>query len=330
MKQLNPTQIKLLTALSGGNCYSGNTLGSALGVSRTAVWKQIKQLVELGVPITSRAQQGYQLDSPIQLLNPDALRQQLRLHEFPVPFHLHCFASIDSTNRFLKDLPPSDALEICCSETQTQGKGRFGRAWHSPFGENIYCSTRRHLDCDVSQMTGLSLVVSLAILETLKQFGIQEKILLKWPNDLIWQERKLCGTLIEMKAESHGKTEIILGIGLNVNSKTNQHSLPDQPWCSLYDITHLQLDRTLLLARLILQLDCFLNEFIRTGFSAFKQRWQENDFLKDQQITVNRYGDALSGHVQGVDDSGQLILTTQDGNVHYLSSGETTLKRGEA
>ena len=325
MKKFSDTQIKLLTCLADGLCHSGNELGATLCVSRTAIWKHIKQLIELGLAIQSIPQQGYRLLTPMTLLNEDAIRQELNDSHFNHPIHFHLFASLDSTNRRLKEIPRDKAIDVCCSETQTEGRGRFGRHWHSPFGENIYSSYRCHFDCDLSHLSGLSLVVSLAVLATLDDVGIHDDIHVKWPNDILWQDKKLCGNLIEVVAESNSSADIIIGIGLNVNSITTEQVLPDKPWCSLYDITQHYTDRNTLIARTIIRLNQFLNEFMLQGFAAFMTRWHQVDYLQGHVITVSHHASSLTGRAAGVNALGQLLLIDNEGITHYLSSGDTSL-----
>ena len=329
MKTFSDTQAKLLTSLADGSCHSGNELGLLLNMSRTAIWKQIKHLIQLGVPIQRIPQRGYRLAAPIQLLNEEAMHQQLRSDDFNQAVQFHLFASLDSTNRFLKELPISTSIDVCCAETQTDGRGRFGRQWYSPFGENIYCSSRWHFDGDLSRLSGLSLVVSLAILATLNNVGISEHLRVKWPNDILWYNKKLCGSLIEVNAESNNAADVTIGIGLNVNSVSaaNPQILPDKPWCSLHDITGKTMDRNLLVAKLIIHLNHFLCEFIQKGFATFITSWQQVDYLQGHVITVSQPAGTLTGKATGINEMGQLILIDEKGITHYLSSGDTTLQK---
>jgi BirA family biotin operon repressor/biotin-[acetyl-CoA-carboxylase] ligase len=325
MKKFSTTQIDLIACLVDGQCHSGNDLGLKLNISRTAIWKRITQLIELGLPIQRIPQKGYRLTAPLILLDSQAISQQLHLTHFNRPVDFHLFASIDSTNRYLKELPHSNTINICCAEMQNAGRGRFGRQWYSPFGENIYCSSRWHFDCDLSRLSGLSLVVSLAILATLHDVGIQDHIGVKWPNDILWHDKKLCGSLIEVIAESNSGADVVIGIGLNVNSITKDHSLPDKAWCSLYDITGHYLDRNIIIAKLINQLNIHLKEFMLGGFAAFIQKWHAVDYLQGQTITVSNLNKPLNGKAMGVNESGQLILMDDEGLTHYLSSGDASL-----
>lgn len=325
MKQFSSIQLELLRQLADGHCHSGNTIGEQLGVSRTAVWKHIRQLTELGLAIKRIPQQGYQLTSPIQPLDEQLIRQQLDTKHFNKSVNFHLFATIDSTNRFLKELSHSSSLDICCAETQTHGRGRFGRHWVSPFGENIYCSGRWELNCCLSRLSGLSLVVGLAILASLQASHIQQNIQLKWPNDLLWCDKKLCGILIEVIGETNGCAQVIIGIGMNVNTATHEHPLPDKPWCSLYEITGQRYDRNKLLAYLIYYLNEYMEKFLRIGFSGFNQNWQEVDYLYGKFITVSQPTGLIKGEACGVNEFGQLCLRDEQGTMHYLSSGDTSL-----
>lgn len=327
MKQFNLTQIKLLTHLADGLCHSGHELGLILNVSRTAIWKQIKQLVAMGLPIQCFPQRGYQLQEPIIFLNETLLKNALHPNVLQASPRIHLFASIDSTNRMLKELPYDPFhLDVCCAEMQTDGRGRFGRNWYSPFGENIYLSIRWHLDCDLSKLSGLSLVVSLAVIATLKHLGINEPIQVKWPNDILWHDKKLCGSLIEVIAESNSRLQVIIGIGLNVNSKTHQHPMIKQSWCSLCEISHQTYDRNVLIAQLITQLHAVLTPFLQHGFTAFMPQWQSVDYLQGRDITACQGVKTWHGKASGVNESGQLILVDSQGATHYLSSGDTSLR----
>ena len=292
MESLTPRQTHLLHILSDGTCHSGQHLGDALGISRTAIWKHIKRLTNLGLNIKRIPQQGYRLTAPFIPLSEVAIRQTLT----PIlnqALTLHLFASLDSTNRFLKTHPTPTPLTCCISETQTTGRGRFGRHWHSPFGENIYCSFACRSEGDPSHLSGLSLVISLAIHATLQRYT-NSPIAIKWPNDLLWHDKKLAGTLIEMTAECHGGTDLIIGIGLNVNTQTQYDKALERPWCSLRDIVGHTVDRNNLIAELITQLSQHLKRFNQVGFSAFHEQWDAYDYLKKRMTTLTKPNGTLT------------------------------------
>ncbi|MBL7480008.1 biotin--[acetyl-CoA-carboxylase] ligase [Legionella bononiensis] len=326
MIQFNQSQRTLIQLLGDGFCHSGNELGNALGITRSAIWKHINQLIDLGIPISRISQQGYQLATPLKLLDEAEISAQLKNKKFTPPFKLHLFTSIDSTNRFLKEIPTGSILDICCAELQTQGRGRFGRAWHSPFGENIYCSSRWNLSCDLSRLSGLSLVTSLAVLNSLKEFIPTEEIKIKWPNDILWGNKKLCGILIEIIAESNGNAQVIIGIGLNVNTDTLKHPLPDKPWGSLYELSNQQFDRNAIIASLLFHLQNNINKFLDCDLNSFMDEWNQYDYLVGKHITVTQSLASFSGIACGIDQTGQLILKDDQGILHLLSSGDTSLQ----
>jgi BirA family biotin operon repressor/biotin-[acetyl-CoA-carboxylase] ligase len=169
----------------------------------------------------------------------------------PKGFKVHYFETIPSTNTYLNELPPDDTRHLCIAETQTAGKGRLGRYWDSPSGENIYCSIRWPIHCPVKDISELSLLVGASIIKCLTFFDISEHITLKHPNDVLWMGRKVSGILIETNVQQGFCTQIIVGVGLNINSQSHDNPLINQPWCSLFDITGIVYDRTAILIQLI-------------------------------------------------------------------------------
>ena len=237
--------------------------------------------------------------------------QQLKLKNFNKPINIHLYDSIDSTNRVLKDLPKSTSIEIAAAETQTKGRGRFGRDWYSPHGENIYCSSKWTFIFEPTKFSALSLIVSLAILKTIEEFEIKENISIKWPNDIYWFNKKISGTLI---------------VNSNfANSPLNM--LPEKPWGSLYEINGKYFDRNLIISSLIVNLDKYLTSFIDIGAKDFLEEWQKVDYLYGKKITMQKGNEILHGTAMGINEAGLLILLDEKGETHYLSSGEATLHR---
>lgn len=319
------TQLTLLQLLGDGACHSGSELGATLGITRSAIWKQINHLIESGIPIKRLPHQGYQLTNRLTLLDKQQISEHFLSEKLITPYNLHLFTSIDSTNRYLKDLPISNVIDICCAENQTQGRGRFGRQWHSPFGENIYCSSRWNLNYDLTKLSGLSLITSLAILATLNELELSSNIKIKWPNDILWNDKKLCGSLIEIMTESNSTIQVIIGIGLNVNTDTQKYPLPDKPWCSLYEITQKYFDRNFLIAKLITHLEHYLTQFIHNDLNHFMCEWNKFDYLFGKNIKVTQSLKTITGIACGINQVGQLILQDELGQKHFLSSGDTSL-----
>jgi BirA family biotin operon repressor/biotin-[acetyl-CoA-carboxylase] ligase len=325
MKKFSTTEYKILTLLQDSQCHNGNKLGSQLGISPAAIWKIIKHLIEQGAPIVSLNQRGYQLVAPLLLLNEEIITEELPAN-LQNKFNLHLFSTIESTNSYLKKIPREEKISVCCAEKQLQGRGRFGRHWHSPFGENIYLSTRWYFSKDLSSLSCLSLVVSLVILETVHCFLDSPSVMIKWPNDLIWQNKKLSGSLIEIQAESRGLVEVIIGIGLNVNTDTkHQKENVDKPWCSMYEITKQHFNRNQIIAKLLSNLYEKLDLFDQFGFDYFLNDWEQYDALYGQEISLSTHSGSYRGQALGINATGQLKIQNQQEGIDLYSSGDTTL-----
>lgn len=316
MIQLTPLQHKLFTLLNDTNAYTDIELSLLLKTSTSDIKQQIKTLETLKLP--------YESSYPITLLCKNTITHYLENLHFLSSFTAHVFASIDSTNQFLKKLPEDSNLHFCCAETQTAGRGRFNRQWFSPCAENVALSLRFQLPNH--PLSGLSLVVGLSVCTTLQKLNIYEDIQIKWPNDILWKGKKLCGILIELQKMSYKNIQTIIGIGLNVNFDTQSHPLQEKAWCSMYEITQKRFDRNALIAELIVQLYGDIQLFLKEGLSVFLKDLQKMDGLINQSITVLQHNLPLKGIARGINKQGELLLEDEQGQLHMLSSGEASLR----
>ena len=210
--------LTLLKLLKDGRFHSGQALGAALGVSRSAVWKQLQHLeAELGLSIHKVRGRGYQLSAPLALLDPAEISAQAPSCNWPVLV----YDSIDSTNaEALRAIERGQAAPfVVLSERQTAGRGRRGRKWVSPFAENIYYSLVLRIEGGMRQLEGLSLVVGLAVMQTLRELGIAAAGL-KWPNDVLVGQKKIAGILLELVGDPADVCHVVLGVGINVNMQS--------------------------------------------------------------------------------------------------------------
>ena len=261
---------------------------------------------------------------PVILLDREAIASQLIGEQVSVTV----LERTASTNDYLRSLPDKQHIQICIAEQQTKGKGRLNREWYSPFGKNIYLSCLYPFQKNINALSGLSLAISLAVVRVLKHHGIADKLVTKWPNDIIYENKKLSGSLIEMVNDTRGETHLIIGIGINVNMledalENNSHI--SQPWTSMQQILGVPVDRNQLCADVINELLVCLQRFCEQGFSVFRQEWLEMDSLMNQTVTISNVSTTLSGKVLGVDEYGHLQLRLQDGTVKTFSSGDTTI-----
>lgn len=229
-----------------------------------------------------------------------------------------------STNDYLHHHASAHAIQACFAEQQTQGKGRLDRQWHSPHGVNIYCSFLFTFHKKPHALSGLSLVTALAVQKALQSY-VPDDIKIKWPNDLIYAHQKLAGILIETHSESNEQTQLIIGVGINVNMTNDDEQIITQPWTSLKKITNKNTDRNPLCAELINQLTHYLSEFEKHGLTAFQNAWEKSDYLIHRKITLKHIHQTYTGIVLGIDENGCLRLKKENGEVAVFASGDSHL-----
>ena len=219
---------RLLAMLAEGSFYSGEQLAKKLKISRAGVWKLMNSLKALGVDIESVARQGYRLPRAVDLLDKEAIVTSLPAATRSHLERADVLLTVDSTNRFVADLSPPQAgyFQLCTTEVQNAGRGRRGRSWVAPFGSGVCMSLGWQFAEAPPTFSALSLAVGVAVVKAFRRLGI-EGVGLKWPNDLVWQQRKLGGILIEMRGESAGPAQVVIGLGLNVRMPATVRLLQD-------------------------------------------------------------------------------------------------------
>ncbi|TRX73019.1 bifunctional biotin--[acetyl-CoA-carboxylase] ligase/biotin operon repressor BirA [Pseudomonas mangiferae] len=311
--------LSLLKLLEDGQFHSGETLGKQLGVSRSAVWKQLQHIEEqLGISFHKVRGKGYRLAQPLSLLDEQTIRNA-------VPdWDVHVLTEVDSTNaEAIRRMAGSRSHPILVlAERQTAGRGRRGRKWVSPFGENLYYSVALPVTEGARQLEGLSLVVGLAVLEALDATGIQAG--LKWPNDLLVNGKKVAGILLELVGDPADVCNVIIGIGVNVNMTVPPEQI-DQPWTSLRDIQGKSVERNALAIRLSQSLQRFLVRLRQEGFSGLRALWEHHHAWQGRAVSLTSGAQQIDGVVLGIDEQGALRLKTEQGTIHY-SSGELSLR----
>ena len=320
MKTLTPRLRQLVTILNDQQLHSGHDLSLALNISRNAVWKHINQLIKYGIEVESIQSTGYRLKSVLSLLDEEGIRSTLQHQNVDIEL----LGSVTSTNDFPREGKSGNRLQFRLAEHQTQGRGRFSRAWIAPFGANILLSCRLGLPQDLSQCGGLSLCVGLAVVKALSEFGLED-LSCKWPNDILYHGQKLAGVLIELQGEAHGLTEAVIGIGCNINMSAEKLAEIDRPTSSVQVILGGVQDRNAIAALLIDALYDYLHRFVTLGFVDFLTEWHACDALRNQVIQLNLGHSSGSGIVSGIDARGHLLLTLPSGEVQAYSAGEASL-----
>lgn len=312
---------KLLCHLSDGHFHSGEALGEAMGVSRAAVWKQLKKLEELEVPFSSVKGKGYRLHDPIELLDEDAIRSA-------VSQRLDCLElllEVNSTNTYLFERA-SDHMGkryAVLAEKQSNGRGRRGRQWISPFGRNIYLSLLVSFSGGMSALEGLSLTVGVAVEKALSRLGI-DGVGLKWPNDVYADGRKLAGILLEVTGEYNSHCQVVIGVGLNLSMSEAEARDIDQPWVDLKSLKP-DLSRNQVAGVLLDELLSSVDTFQREGFAPLQEYWSQKDIYHDKDVVISSPTQQISGTVKGVNRKGELMLRTERG-MEIISAGELSVR----
>lgn len=300
--------------------HAGTDISQKLGLSRTAVWKALQRLKSFGVRVNA-VHSGYSLEEPLILLNKNRILQETAAY----PYDLDVFETIDSTNTYLMNENQERSTQVCISEFQTAGKGRRGRKWHSPFGQNIYMSLSRSFTKDISELSGIGLVMGIALAKTLEAYDSALIPKLKWPNDLFLGGKKLGGVLIELFGESNGSCRVIIGIGLNVNMTDKVSAEIDQDWISLEQILKRKIDRNILVSKMISSIFDTIALYEQHGFDLFLPEWQKYDFLLDKEIALERHQGIEKGICRGINKAGQILLESSLGDIQSFSAGDTQL-----
>ncbi|MDR7092251.1 bifunctional biotin--[acetyl-CoA-carboxylase] ligase/biotin operon repressor BirA [Cellvibrio fibrivorans] len=316
---------QILVLLADGEFHSGEELGLLLGVSRAAVWKHLQKLEGLGIKLLSIKGRGYCIDGGLDLLDLEKIGAQIHSS---LPIKLNLFPQIDSTNAYLmRHADP--ALQVCLAESQSAGRGRRGRVWVSPFAQNIYCSIGWGFEGGVAALEGLSLAVGLVIVRTLQRYGVAG-LQLKWPNDVLYQDHKLAGVLIEMTGDPAGYCQVVIGVGINVAMDDDSAHVITQSWIDLRTIVEQQglpcVSRNQLVAALIDELLLVLNGYEQTGFADYCVEWQSFNAHAGQMVELRNGNNVCNGICVGVNEVGALVLETAIGR-EIFHGGEISLRR---
>ncbi|PLW81018.1 bifunctional biotin--[acetyl-CoA-carboxylase] synthetase/biotin operon repressor [Kineobactrum sediminis] len=317
----------LVPMLADGEFHSGQALADALGVSRTAVWKQLRRLEELGLQVESAKGLGYRIPGGVELLDDSTVRAGLDTPALGLLHELHLLETIDSTNAeaLRRIAGGAGAGLVCCAELQTAGRGRRGRTWISPYARNMYLSLVWEYHEGAAALEGLSLAVGVAVVRALDRLGLPA-LQLKWPNDLLFNGAKVGGVLLEMAGDATGRCQVVLGVGINVSMPAAAATTIDQAWTDLASIAgSTPVSRNALLASLLNELLPLAAGFSATGFTPWQAPWMTLDAYADTAVILHSGEQRQAGIARGIDSRGALQLETSLG-VTSIYGGEISLR----
>ncbi|WCN36677.1 biotin--[acetyl-CoA-carboxylase] ligase [Aneurinibacillus uraniidurans] len=308
---------KMLALLkqSGDAFISGEEISKQLGVSRTAVWKHIEELRQEGYVFEAVRRAGYRLLSTPDVMIAEEIKVGLATQVFGQ--HIHYYTEIDSTQNRCQELAKEGAPEgtLVVADTQTGGKGRLGRVWHSPPGTSISMSLLLRPELELQRCPQLTLLAAVAIVEAVRAtYGIPAEI--KWPNDVLIDGKKICGILTELNAEADRINWLIIGMGINVNTLPEQ--FPEDVLgvaTSLRIVKGEPLRRVPLIQEVLRRLEELYDLYIAEGFAPIRKRWEACAITIGKRVTIRTLHGSFTGVAEGIDDSGVLLVRKDDGEL---------------
>lgn len=316
---------EILTCLKETDGYvSGQELCDRLGVSRTAVWKVIGQLREEGYEIEAVRSRGYRLCSAGDVLSEAEIASVLETKN--LGRNLRFFDEIDSTNNELRRIAENGAPDgtLAIAEIQTAGKGRRGRAWTSPRGSGIWMSFLLRPDFAPEYASMLTLVTAMAVEKGIRQqTGLDCQI--KWPNDIVLNGRKICGILTEMSTEEDSIRYVVVGIGINVNTKEFPEEISKTATSLVIETGH-PVRRAPLVASILKAWEEYYETYKKTlDLSLLKEEYNARLVNLGREVKVLAPKGDYVGVSGGITDTGELIVEV-DGEKREVMSGEVSVR----
>lgn len=319
---------RLLELLADGRFHSGSVLSETLSVTRAAIWKKIAALKHCGIDVYAVKGKGYRLSRPLECLQRDKIESSISPAAAGCFNKLSILRDIDSTNGYLLALINRDSFHAhaVLAEYQTAGRGRRGSQWVSPFAAGICLSFGWHYPEPVETINLVSLAAGVAVMRAFQELDIAGAGL-KWPNDIHWKGRKLGGILVEMRMESAGPCNVVVGVGLNYSIPERAGREIDQPWVDIASIKNPAPSRNRLAAVLIGELARMLAGLQGHPSEDIIAAWREHDCMIGKQASLVLPGRQLQGMVAGIDDDGALLFADGKRPPRRYHAGEISLKR---
>ena len=314
----------LLRVLSDGRSHAFDEIREELGLSEARLSEALDHLASGGLDVQTDGRAQCKLLTPFSSLNAGQVEHFLG--DRADLFALEVVDETGSTNDDLMRRARQGAAGglVRVAEAQSAGRGRRHRRWVSAFGGTLTFSLLWHFNEAASALSGLSLAVGVSLVRSLTALGLHNAQL-KWPNDLLWQQRKLGGTLIESVARPGGGVSAVIGVGINSRLLKPVSDRIDQAVTDL-ESAGVRVDRNELLARALIDLSDVLGVFSRDGFAPLRPEWQSVHAHQDKMVMIEVNGEMqLEGKAVGVDETGALLLQTSDGT-RAIHSGEMSLR----
>ena len=317
---------EILRLLRSADGYiSGQELCNRFGVSRTAVWKTINQLKEAGYEIEAQQNKGYRLMAAPDLMTEAEIKSLM--HTEWVAKEVLYFDTIDSTNTKAQELAEKgyQSGTLVVADKQESGKGRRGRSWVSPSGTGIFMTLMIKPDINPNNASMLTLVAALAVAKAITSVT-GEEALIKWPNDIVVNGKKVCGILTEMNAQFDYINHIVVGIGINVHNESFPEEISQMASSLMIEAGGKRFHRAQIIAETMSYFEQYYDTFLKTqDLSALVREYDELLVNRNKSVRVLDPKEPFDGKAMGITPKGELIVDTWESR-KLVSSGEVSVR----
>lgn len=317
---------EILRLLRSADGYiSGQELCNRFGVSRTAVWKAINQLKEAGYEIEAQQNKGYRLMAAPDLMTEAEIKSLM--HTEWVAKEVLYFDTIDSTNTKAQELAEKgyQSGTLVVADKQESGKGRRGRSWVSPSGTGIFMTLMIKPDINPNNASMLTLVAALAVAKAITSVT-GEEALIKWPNDIVVNGKKVCGILTEMNAQFDYINHIVVGIGINVHNESFPEEISQMASSLMIEAGGKRFHRAQIIAETMSYFEQYYDTFLKTqDLSALVREYDELLVNRNKSVRVLDPKEPFDGKAMGITSKGELIVDTWESR-KLVSSGEVSVR----
>lgn len=321
---MNSLTFPILKLLADGKFHSGEAIAQHFNVSRATIWNALQHAESLGIEVFSVRGRGYKLPQALTLLDKQAIVNNMsQQHAW---LNVEVFDTLPSTNSYLMQNMSAKTHGTCVvTNLQTSGRGRRGREWQASLGSSLTFSLLWRFQCGAAALSGLSLAVGVALIRGLHEIGATEAKL-KWPNDILINQKKLAGILIELQGDMEGPSTAVIGVGINLQLPESVLQKIDQPATDLHQILAHTINPNSVMAILLKHFLDVLFTFESTGFDELRDEWAKHHAYHQQAVRMLMPdGSEVNGVVQAISENGSLIVETANGLQKFMS-GEISLR----
>jgi len=309
-------------AKAGNDYISGQTIAEITGSSRTAVWKHIESLRKDGYVVEAVRRKGYRITSAPDKMSADSIRMALKDTSFGE--QIYYYETVETTQKVANELANHGATEgtLVIADQQTGGRGRLARKWFSPQNTGVWMSLIIKPNIPIHQAPQLTLLTAVAVAKAIEE-QISMAPYIKWPNDLLINNKKVTGILTEMQAEADSIHSIVIGIGINVNQE--QADFPEelqQIASSLYIETGKKYAREEIISSFLRHFEDIYTIYQKEGFAIVKELWESYAISVGKKITATTVNEKIVGIALGITDQGVLLIKDDQGQIHSIYSAD--------